>query len=125
MLSPAVDPDRGGALFRLRDGLDAATPGPPARAPYMTALVEALAGAHPVAGAVADLTSQVAQTRLAADSEVSFAASRAGALRLIELEGGVDSDAELQRLLLVEQAFAANARMIQTIDEMMQTLLRI
>jgi len=124
-LSPAVDPERGGALFRLRDGLYAATPGPPARAPYLTALAEALAGAHPLAGAVADLASQVAQTRLAADSEVSFAAGRAGALRLIELEGGVDSDAELQRLLLVEQAFAANARMIQTIDEMMQTLLRI
>jgi flagellar hook-associated protein 1 FlgK len=31
----------------------------------------------------------------------------------------------MQRLLLVEQAFAANARMIQTIDDMMQTLLRI
>lgn len=124
-LSPAVDPERGGAPFRLRDGLYAATPGPPARAPYLTALAEALAGAHPLAGTVADLASQVAQTRLAADSEVSFAAGRAGALRLIELEGGVDSDAELQRLLLVEQAFAANARMIQTIDEMMQTLLRI
>ena len=43
----------------------------------------------------------------------------------LELEDGVDTDAELQRLLLIEQAYAANARMIETVDDMMQALLRI
>jgi flagellar hook-associated protein 1 FlgK len=124
-LAPQVDPAQGGALFRLRDGPDAATPAAPAEAPYLTALIEALAGPPPFAGDMARLESGVAQTRLAAEEAVSFATGRAGSLRLIELEGGVDSDAEMQRLLLVEQAFAANARMIQTIDDMMQTLLRI
>ncbi|MBC7132539.1 MAG: flagellar hook-associated protein FlgK [Roseovarius sp.] len=124
-LTPAVDPERGGALFRLRDGLEAGAPGGPADAPYLNALIASLAGPGSVSGAVSALEGAVAQTRLAAEDAVSFAFTRAGALRLIELEGGVDSDAELQRLLLVEQAFAANARMIQTIDDMMQTLLRI
>jgi flagellar hook-associated protein 1 FlgK len=124
-LNPVVDPARGGALFRLRDGPEAATPGAPADAPYLGGLIDALAGPRPLAGLVAGLESEVAQTRLTAEGALSFATSRAEALRAIELEGGVDSDAELQRLLQVEQAFSANARMIQTIDDMMQTLLRI
>lgn len=124
-VTPLVDPEQGGALFRLRDGPDAATPAAPAQAPYLTALIVALAGPPPLAGDMAQLESGMAQTRLATEEELSFTSGRSGSLRLIELEGGVDSDAEMQRLLLVEQAFAANARMIQTIDDMMQTLLRI
>lgn len=133
-LSPAVDPAQGGALFRLRSGLEAASPPAPANAPFLDALAAALTApgtagpdgvATTMAGQIADLESRTAQTRLAAEREVSFAAGQADELRALELQGGVDSDAELQRLLLVEQAFSANARMIQTIDEMMQTLLRI
>jgi flagellar hook-associated protein 1 FlgK len=36
---------------------------------------------------------------------------------------GVDSDAELQSLMLVEQAYAANARVLSVIDDMMKLLL--
>jgi len=46
-------------------------------------------------------------------------------LKTQELQNGVDTDYEMQQLLLVEQSFAANARVIQTIDELIQTLLRI
>ena len=46
-------------------------------------------------------------------------------LQNLQREDGVDSDFELQRLMLIEQAYAANARMIQTVDEMMQQLLRL
>lgn len=38
---------------------------------------------------------------------------------------GVDTDTEMQRLLQYEQAYAANARVIQAIDEMMNTILRV
>jgi flagellar hook-associated protein 1 FlgK len=38
---------------------------------------------------------------------------------------GVDSDAEMQRLLQYEQAYAANARVIRAIDEMINYLLRM
>ena len=81
--------------------------------------------ARTIAGHVAVFAGQVAQTRLAAEETASFATGQASELRALELASGVDSDAELQRLLLVEQSFAANARMIQTVDDMMQTLLRI
>src|SRR6056297_1390432 len=133
-INPAVDPADGGALFRLRTGPDATVPGTPAEAPYLTALGNVLTARQALApgeaqqelsGHVAQLSSAVAQARLTAETDVSFASGQAGELREMELRGGVDSDAELQGLLLVEQAFSANARMIQTLDDMMQTLLRI
>ncbi|MDZ7710133.1 MAG: flagellar hook-associated protein FlgK [Roseovarius sp.] len=133
-INPAVDPTDGGALFRLRTGPDATSPGAPADAPFLAALgaaISTLSAPIPgetrrdLPGRAADLSSTIAQARLTAESAVSFASGQAGELRELELRGGVDSDAELQRLLLVEQAFSANARMIQTLDDMMQTLLRI
>jgi flagellar hook-associated protein 1 FlgK len=39
------------------------------------------------------------------------------------LQDGVDTDAELQILLQVEQAFSANARVVQTIDDLIQQLI--
>lgn len=133
-INTAVDPDAGGALFRLRDGPDATAADTPADAPFLATLGTAITALRAPApgqaqrdlpGHVSDLTSRIAQARLSAESAVSFASGQAGELRELELRGGVDSDAELQRLLLVEQAFSANARMIQTLDDMMQTLLRI
>jgi len=41
------------------------------------------------------------------------------------LAQGVDSDAEMQRLLLIEKAYAANARIIETADAMLRRLLEI
>jgi len=133
-VNPEIDPAQGGALFRLRSGPDATSPSPPGDAPYLAALAQALSARQaPEPGAaqrdlsthVAQLSSRAAQERLATEGAVSFASGQAGELRELELRGGVDSDAELQRLLVVEQAFSANARMIQTLDDMMQTLLRI
>lgn len=133
-LNPAVDPEQGGAVFRIRDGLGAATPGPEGRGDFLKALSDALSapreidparGARSSAGHVAAITSQIADDRLSAEQRVSFTTTQSTELRSLQLEKGVDTDAEMQRLLLVEQAFSANARMVQTIDEMMQTLLRI
>jgi flagellar hook-associated protein 1 FlgK len=130
----AVDPSAGGALFRLRTGPDAALPSAVAQAPYLAALGPALSAQEAtlpneaprdLSSHAARLSSRAAQARLTAESAQSFAAGQAGDLREMELRRGVDSDAELQRLILVEQAFSANARMIQTLDDMMQTLLRI
>ena len=73
----------------------------------------------------ATLISSLSLERVATEERQSFATGQAAEFRAQELATGVDSDAELQRLLLVEQAFGANARMIQTIDDMLDTLLRI
>ena len=71
------------------------------------------------------LTSHYGAERLNAEQIQSFSATQVTELTERLLSEGVDSDQELQKLLLVEQAFAANARMVQAVDEMMQTLLRI
>lgn len=41
----------------------------------------------------------------------------------MEKAGGVDTDQELQALLVIEKNYAANAKVIQTVDDMVSTLL--
>ena len=136
-LNAAVDPGRGGALWRLRDGLGAIVPGPAGDARLLKDLQTALtaprnpasggfmAGARSHATLAADMLSGVAQSRLNAESEASFATARLDTLRQRELEGGVDTDSEMQSLMLIEQAYAANAKVMAAVDGMIQTLLGI
>lgn len=136
-VNSTVDHGQGGQVWRLRDGLGAVAPGPAGNAGLLHDLKSALDGAASMAsgalgttprsfsGHLGSFVSRIGQERLDQDQTLSFATSRQTSLVDIELSQGVDSDAELQRLLLIEQAYSANARMIQTIDEMMQTLLRI
>ena len=62
-----------------------------------------------------------------ADQETreSFAASLNQTLRTEELRNGVDTDTEMRQLLVIEQAYAANARIIETISEILDTLTRL
>lgn len=136
-VNPLADPAQGGAVWRLRDGLGAAGPGDAGQAAGLIALGEALAAlrvpasggfgdaARGAAGLAADLLTLTAGARQAGEAGLAAAAARGEALRTAELAGGVDSDAELQRLMLIEQAYAANARVIRTIDEMLRRLLEI
>jgi flagellar hook-associated protein 1 FlgK len=136
-LNAAVDPTRGGDARRLRDGLGSAVPGPAGNAALLHAMSDALSGRRPMASGdlgssagsaaqhIGSMVSQLAQSALAEDRATSFAAVRQSGLEERLLADGVNSDDETARLLLIEQAYAANARMIQTLDEMMKTLLRI
>ncbi|MGB5558822.1 MAG: flagellar hook-associated protein FlgK [Paracoccaceae bacterium] len=130
-----ADPSRGGDLWKLRDGLGAATPGDPGNASGLIALADALTAARsPVSGGflgaprsavglAGDFLSLVHTELQSSEAEQSFSLTRADSLKALELQGGVDTDHEMQQLLLIEQAYAANARVISTVDEMIQTLL--
>ncbi len=136
-LNALVDPGQGGDLRHLRDGFGAAVPGPTGEAGLLNAMAEALSarrvlgsgdlgsGAGSAAVHAGSFVSRLGQQQLTVDGATSFARASTSEMHERLLEGGVDSDAETQRLLLIEQAYSANARMIQTLDEMMQTLLRI
>lgn len=136
-VNAAVDPARGGALWRLRDGLGSATPGQSGDGTLLLALHTALttrretasggfmAGSRSLAALQADLVSEVTSNRLGAESEASFSAARSEALVQQEEAGGVDTDYELQSLLSVEQAYSANAKVIQTIGQMIDRLLEM
>ncbi len=132
-----ADPARGGDLWRLRSGLGAAVPGPVGDAALLTALSGAASavrapatGSLPavgssLAGLAAELQSLTARDGLSAQSELGFASARQETLAALEKRGGVDTDQEMQKLLLIEQIYAANARVITTIDSLLNRLLEI
>lgn len=136
-LNSVVDPKEGGESWRLRAGLAAADAGMPGEAKQLQALYDVLTeartpessafstGSTSAAGLGSSLMSRVAQQAGFADQRLSFSTASKTELTRIELSHGVDTDAEMQTLMVVEQAYSANVRMIQAIDEMMETLLRL
>jgi flagellar hook-associated protein 1 FlgK len=136
-LNTAIDPGAGGEIWRLRTGLGAAGPGDAGDATQLTRMIGALnaervppsggfmAATRSASGLTADLLSRAGADRQSAEFELTFAASKQQSLRAAELQNGVDSDHEMQQLLLVEQAYAANARVIQAVDDMLDQLLRL
>ena len=130
-----VFPEMGGALWRLRDGLGAMTPGPGGASERLLALSTALSERRPQAsgglGAASrslaefatDIASLHSVQRLGAEAGSAFATARSDTLRSELLKAGVDTDQEMQNLLLIEKAYAANAKVIQTVDDMIKILL--
>ena len=88
----------------------------PASGPFIGA-------ARSASGLAADVLSNISGQRQQADIRQSYATTRQAAMTELQLADGVDTDAEMQDLLVIEQAYAANARVIQTIDSLIQTLI--
>ncbi len=136
-LNATADPAQGGALFRLRDGLGAAVEGPPGNGALLTALHVALTGARPLSSPgfaagtrsfavlTADILSDSSAQRLSAQSEQSFSAARLTALSDLEAQNGIDTDQEMQELLVIEKNYAANAKVIQAVADMIDMLIRL
>ena len=131
-----IDPAQGGEVWRLRDGLDAAAPGAAANSTYATALLDAMTAersagvALPVPGSAASLAASLGslfETRaIGFEDRAATANGRQASLLSSETAiSGVDIDRELQNLLLIEQAYAANARVIEVSDRLIQRLLEI
>lgn len=133
-LNKDVDPAQGGEVFRLRDGVASAVAGPVGETSQLNRWIGALADpialhtggvGRAISGLASDMAAAVSNSRVDADEQRTFGAARWGALRESELAGGVDSDQEMQLLLRIEQAYAANARVIETIDAMIRRLMEI
>ena len=136
-LNDLVAMDGQAETWRLRDGLYAASEGDPGDASQLIAYSEAISENRTVSttklGTIssdlntlsASLMSRFARDSDSANNSLSFAATSYTELAQAELALGVDSDAELQNMMLIENAYAANARMLSTIDDMMESLLRI
>ncbi|WP_282025181.1 flagellar hook-associated protein FlgK [Limimaricola cinnabarinus] len=135
-INPAAREDQGGGAWRLRDGMGAAAPGPTGYTGQADAFSEALAGemsfdAKAGLGASATasdfigslLSEQQALRNDARDRAESLGAGRDAAAQTRAAVQGVNIDEELQQLMLIEQSYAANATVMRTLDEMMDTLL--
>jgi flagellar hook-associated protein 1 len=136
-LNDLVDPTQGGESWRLRSGLGASVSGSVGDATLLQAfgdiLTENRIPGSPIFNAQqlsaadisADLMSTAGLRQDRADQVLSFAATNKTELTRIELAQGVDTDAELQTLMVVEQAYAANARILEAVDQMMDELMRL
>ena len=133
-VNAAVDPARGGALSHLRDGVQAGPAGPVGQSAQLNRFADALnarqsadlsLASTSAAGHVARVANMFAAARLGGEEAQSFATARRDSLVTAELATGVDSDAELQMLLRVEQAYAANAKVMETIQFLIQRLMEI
>ncbi|MBN2630327.1 MAG: flagellar hook-associated protein FlgK [Rhodobacteraceae bacterium] len=136
-INALVLPEAGGALWRLRDGMGAATAGPSGQSAGLAALGSALTGqtvptsgsfspgAHTLSDLATEIASSVSGDRLSAEAELGFAAARSEGLKAELMRDGVDTDQEMQTLLLIEQAYAANAKVIQTAGSLIDILLGI
>ncbi|MFW8633946.1 flagellar hook-associated protein FlgK [Cribrihabitans pelagius] len=123
--------------WRFRDGFNAAGQGDPGNSSLLQGYSDALSAVRTVSSVglgTADMTATTLSanllSRFARDDDTAsrastFAATSFNELSSAELALGVDTDAELQNLMLVEKIYAANARMISVVDELMETLLRI
>jgi flagellar hook-associated protein 1 FlgK len=137
-LNQIVDPAQGGDPSKFRDGLGSTSPGPAGDDTIVRNFIDAFTKSltpPSSLGASRDLYPAEAAAFLAAYSAgglVDAETSQAGAAALQQglkeaelMETGVDTDKELQNLLIIEQAYAANARVIQAVGEMMDALIRI
>lgn len=129
-INATIDPSQGGSLSNWRDGVGATISGPTGNASQLDRWRSALLGDGGISGmsvseAIATFSSSMSAERLNAEKELSFSAARWDSLYSAELAGGVDTDAELQNLLRIEQSYAANAKVIQTVSSMLQQLMEI
>lgn len=136
-LNNAVNPDAGGDVSRLRDGLGTLIGGPSGDATLLNNLRNALdttrvpgssvlgSSARAMPDLLSSFSSSLATSRSGAEQVLSFSSARLNELTELQLSDGVDTDQELQNLLLIEQAYAANARVIQAANEMFETLTRL
>ena len=143
-VNATVDPDRGGDVTRLRDG-GIADPGNPAYRSNATGGASFSDRLLDLIGTVSETQSfdpaaaLVAQASLSAYAESSVAwlsAGRKGASEQADQQGvvrdrtqlalsnatGVNLDDEMSRLLDLEHAYQASAKLIATIDDLYQTL---
>ena len=136
-INAQIDPTQGGNLWRLRDGIGAAAEGPPGNNSILSAMSDAFTAvqsmnANGIQGSfsstelVAHIASVTGQKRISHESVLSSASTQYEIVAQSELtETGVDIDSQMQDLLVIEQAYAANARVIEIANQMLQQLMEI
>lgn len=149
-LNANVDPRQGGEIWRIRDGVNATAEGAAGSSAIPRALVDAFGAervaAAPVkafdvtqswersgfgvprsANALVEAVTAVREARTAqSEQSAAFARANAETLRGAELRvTAVDTDKELQDLLEIEKSYAANARVLSVIDDLLNRILEI
>lgn len=133
-----VDPAQTGDPARLRDGLQSTGPGPVTSDTtvrrYLDAIttgktaaaIPGLAGNLSITQMVSGIVELTGIQRTNAENEASLLTAVRESLANTEAEQiGVNTDEELQSLIQIEQAFAANVQVIQAASRMFEEILEI
>jgi flagellar hook-associated protein 1 FlgK len=134
-LHVAVDPDRGGAIWRMRDGVGAGTEGKASSNKVVLGWLDAMEqnrGYEPGTGLPArmGLSQAAAQTVGLMQGERATWADRAATRASIATQASEDLvnktavsvDEELQRMMMVQQTYSASVQVIQAVAKMLEEL---
>jgi len=137
-LNTVVDPASGGNPSLIRDGIYATAPGPAGNGTLPRALLDALTtvgsttnipgltSSLSFSGAAIGLVELIVTDRVTAEGDLAAYSSARETLAGAEAEAiGVDSDFELQALIQIEHAYAANVQVIQTASRMLNEILEL
>ncbi len=134
-LNASVDPSQGGQAWRMRDGAQATTQGPTGNNSTVLSFIQATNQAQsydtssglPGSMTLTDATSEIAglqQSTLTnwTANNTSRTQQAQDAQTALSNATGVNVDNEKQKLLVVQQSYAATTEVIQTAAQMMQAL---
>lgn len=137
-VNDAVKPEKGGALWRVRDGIGATTQGPQSSSVQIESFLSIFSQTQTFDGGTgipSDIKIEDYANNMVAfqqvqrtDAEKEYEMSRVS-FETIEASRlsvqGVNIDDELQKLLVIEQSYAANSQLMKTVATMMDTLIGI
>lgn len=136
-VSNLINPDRGGDLWKIRAGLNATDGGSVGESSLLLALGTALndtrsplsatltSTPRSLLGLVSELSSGAASQRIRTEAAALQDGTLADTLKTALLAQGVDTDTEMEALLSLERAYAANAKVLQTASDMLDQILRL
>lgn len=132
-VNAVVDPKAGEDLWRLRSGLYSTAAGPVGDSSLFNNLRSALSdpttattgGGANAFTLVSNLASHVGSARISAEVSAEHDRTYSESMSASLLGHGVDSDKEFQNLMQLEQAYAANAKVLQAVTDMLDNLLRL
>jgi flagellar hook-associated protein 1 FlgK len=135
-INDAVDPQKGGALTRLRDGVGATVVGPNSDSTQVigfadvfstTMSFDANAGlgtSDQLGNFAVNVVSAHQTLRVEAQTQSDLLATTRETYHSARLNmTGVNLDDELQQLTMIEQSYAANSQVLRVVSEMIETLL--
>jgi flagellar hook-associated protein 1 FlgK len=137
-INKQVDPDEGGQIWRMRDGMQAATPGNASDNKAVLGMLDAMdvnRSYDPTTGLSSSmgLSQAVSQSIGLMQSERATWTDRAATRTSIALtargdlvnQTAVSVDDEMQRLMLVQQTYAASVKVIQAASDMLDELSKL
>lgn len=119
-LNSQIDPSQGGDVNQLRQGINA-----PILETRDAPFLVTLAANEGFLETASSLVTKLNTERQFADQDRSFASAYFEELTAQSHADGVNTDAEMQNLLRVERAYAANAKVLSAVDDLLDQLLRI